>query len=259
MRAYLSVVTTALLVAACGGDNRGSESAGAPAADGPAAAGPAVAGAPAAPGRPDAAVGQASVAPPASGPALGGRTGELVNPDNNTMIFLYYDLAGLTPPIDNWVANDNRVKLGQPIDKASLRTTVRAELEAGAAAVRGIGYIRLSLNSANLSDYDPTYSEFTVRALAPSSVVDFTALDQKVSLKFANGRTAQIWRVPPDEAQLIRDKIGYSGNVELDAYLKITAVQPGPGGGTITTEILEYEMRQTQTGATIARVQLAQP
>jgi hypothetical protein len=34
-------------------------------------------------------------------------------------------------------------------------------------------------------------------------------------------------------------------------------VQPGPGGGTITTEVVEYQM-QTQSGLTIARVQIAQ-
>ena len=48
---------------------------------------------------------------------LGGRTGELINPENSTMVFLYYDLAGLTPPIDNWVEQDNRVQFAQPLDK----------------------------------------------------------------------------------------------------------------------------------------------
>lgn len=28
------------------------------------------------------------------------RKGELTNPDNPTMVFLYYDLAGIAPPID---------------------------------------------------------------------------------------------------------------------------------------------------------------
>ena len=38
-----------------------------------------------------------------------------------------------------------------------------------------IGVTRLSLNSANLSDHDPTYGEFTVRALAPSAGIPFDA------------------------------------------------------------------------------------
>lgn len=190
-------------------------------------------------------------------PGMQGRTAEIVNPDNSAVVLLYYDLAGLAPPIDRWVEDDGRVKFAQPIDKAATRAAVRAELESAAAAVRGIGFIRLSIH-ANLSDYDPAYGEFTVRAFAPSSVVSFDAFGQKVSLKFGNGRTAQIWRVPPAQAQAIRDKVGYFHNVSLDALLRIASVQPGPAGGTFTTEVIEYEMREAQRGLTIGRVQVEQ-
>ena len=183
--------------------------------------------------------------------------GELVNPEANTMVFLYYELAHIPLPLDNWTENDSRVKFAPAPDRAEHRVAVRSELESAAAAVHGVGAIRLTMN-ANLSDYDPTYGEFTVRALAPSSVVPFDALGQKVSMTFTNGQTAQIWRVPPAEAQTIRDKIGYSGNVDIDVLSRITGVLPGPGGGTITTEVLEYEMRQTQSGAVIGRVRIAQ-
>lgn len=192
-----------------------------------------------------------------SRPAIQGRTGELVNPDHSTVVLLYYDLAHLTAPIDRWVEEDSRVLHAKPIDKAGLRASVRAELESAAAAVRGIGFIRLSMQ-ANLSDYDPSYGEFTVRAFAPSSTVSFKAFGQDVSLRFGNGRIAQIWRVPPDQAQAIRDKLGYFHGVSLDALLRITAVQPAPGGGTLITEVVEYEMRDAQRGLTIGRVQVAQ-
>ncbi|TFG85838.1 MAG: hypothetical protein E4H19_07650 [Chromatiales bacterium] len=247
MRSLPGILLATTLVAACGSSEP------------PSAAGQPVAGAASAasPGSSqDVAAAPAGSA--ATGPALGGRTGELVNPDNNTMVFLYYHLAGITPPIDSWIEQDSRVKFVPAIEKAAQRTAIRGELEAGLAAVGGVGFIRLSLSSANLSDYDPTYGEFTVRALAPSSVVEFAGFGQKVSLKFANGRTAQIWKVQPEDAQSIRDRVGGGRNVELDTYLKITAVQPGPGGGTITTQILEYEMQEARTGTTIVRVQVPQ-
>jgi hypothetical protein len=246
------IFALALLLAACGG---GSTSAPPPATATDAPTGNEATGAPAP------AAGQAAPAAPAasSGPALGGRTGELVNPDSNTMVFLYYDLAGITPPINNWVERDSRVTMAPAIDKAAQRAAIRAELEAGMAAVRGVGFLRISLASANLSDYDPTYSEFTIRALAPSSVIDFDAFGQKVAIKFANGRTAQIWHVAPEEAQGIRDRIPLGTNVELDTHLKITAVQPGPAGGTLPTEVLGYEMRETRGGTTLVRTELAQP
>jgi hypothetical protein len=252
----LSIVIAALLAAACG-DSQTSDSAAMPAAGAASAA-----SAPNAESTPPSAM-QAAATPGAASAAeagpvqgMGGRTRELINPENNTMVFLYYDLAGLTPPIDNWVEQDNRVQFAQPLDKAERRTAVRAEYESAAAAVRGVGAIRLTMN-ANLSEYDPTYGEFAVRALAPSSVITFNDLGQKVELRFANGRQAQIWPVPQAEAQAMRDKIGYGPSVSLDTLLRITGVQPGPGGGTITTEVVEYQM-QTQSGLTIARVQVAQ-
>jgi hypothetical protein len=200
----------------------------------------------------------------AGGSAAGGagtfanRKGELLNPDDSTIVFLYYDLSGMKPPIGDWVEQDNRVQYAPALDKPSRRTAVKSELESAAAAVRGMGMLRLSMN-ANLSEYDPTYSEFQVRALAPSSVITYSALGQKVSLSFRNGRTAQIWRVPADQAQTIRDKIGsFGANVGLDVLLRIADVQPGPGGGTIATDVVEYEMREQRTGMTIGRVRIAQ-
>jgi hypothetical protein len=33
-------------------------------------------------------------------------------------------------------------------------------------------------------------------------------------------------------------------------------VVPGPAGGTITADVVEYEMRETRGGTTLARVQM---
>ncbi len=251
LRAGLSLVATLLLAAGCGGpkapetvSSTSGSTSPAPSTGAPVAAAPRAASSPA----------------PAASPALGGRTGELVNPDAPTMVFLYYDLAGIPPPLDSWVEEDTRVKYIPAIEKAAKRVEVKAELESGMASVRGVGNLRLSVG-ANLSDYDPSYGEFTIRALAPSSVIEFPALGQKVSVKFANGRTAQIWKQSPADAQLIRDKIGssgYAGGVSMDVALRITGVQPAPGGGTITTEVLEYELREDRSGATLGREQVAQ-
>ena len=251
VRAFVSVAAAVLLVAC--GNGTSPKSAGASSTAAVAASNPDAAETPQVFG----ADSGAATPTPAASPAFKGRSAELLNPDASTMVFLYYDLAGMTPPIDNWVEDDGRVKYAPALEKASRRSAVRAELESGAAAVRGVGAIRLSMN-ANLSEYDPTYGEFLVRALAPSSVVPFDALGQKVSLKFGNGRTAQIWQVPLARAQAIRDKIHYIGNVSLDVLLRITAVQPGLGGGTITADVVEYELQENRSGFTLGRVQVAQ-
>lgn len=241
MRIPSSLLVAALLSAGCSGDADTSGSVGA------AAAGSTEASAP----RQDARTGSNST----TAGAFVRRTRELLNPDAAAMVFLYYDLAGLTPPIEMWVEEDGRVKYAPGLEKASRRAALKAELQAGAAAVRDVGALRISMN-ANLSEYDPTYEEFAVRALAPSSVVTYDAFGQKVELRFGNGRHAQIWRVPAAQAQLIRDKIGYVHGVSLDVLLRITDVQPGSGGGTLTTEVLEYELQQSQSGMTLARVQV---
>lgn len=97
-----------------------------------------------------------------------------------------------------------------------------------------------------------------MRALAPSSIVSFDALGQKVALRFGNGKYAQIWRVPAAEAQGIRDKLAMSNNAELDVLLVIRSVVPGPAGGTIIADVVEYELRETRGGTTLARVQIPQ-
>lgn len=191
-------------------------------------------------------------APPVGG--LPGRTGELVDPDHAAMVFLYFDIVGLPPPIDAWAELDRRVIAARPADKQTQRDIARAELQAAAAAVRGVGRLRLSM-SGHLSDYDPTYGEFTVGAFAPSSTVQFRAFDQNVSLKFGNGRDAQTWTVSADEAQAVRDRIAYAGT-KVDALLVITGTQPSANGGALIADVVEYEVRSAQTNQLLGRVKV---
>ena len=193
---------------------------------------------------------------PATAPALPGRNAELVNPGASTVVMLYYNLAGLAAPIEQWVNGDNRVQMAPSADKPAQRAAVRAELEAGLAGVRNAGAIRLSI-LANLGEYDATYGEFTVRAFAPSSVMEFKAFGQTVALKFGNARAAQVWRVPADQAQGVRDRVGYA-SVSADALLQIRDVHAAPEGGTITVNVIEYELREDRGGTLLGRVQPAQ-
>lgn len=199
----------------------------------------------------------ASSASIATGAPAAARRGSLINPDAAAVVLLYYDLAGIAAPIDEWVEDDARVKYAQPIERAARRESVKAELQAARNAVRGVGSMRLSTD-ANLSDYDPVYGEFTVRALSPSSVFDFDAFGKKIKVNIGNGLRAQVWRVPPADAQPIRDKVAFAGGrVTLDVLLRVSDVQPGVDGGSITAEVVEYEMKDARNAATLARVQIA--
>jgi pyruvate/2-oxoglutarate dehydrogenase complex dihydrolipoamide acyltransferase (E2) component len=203
----------------------------------------------ASPREPSAASARASEPPR---PGLGGRTRELVNPEALAMVLLYRELTGAEPPIARWIEEDFRVVSARPIDKPAMRETLKAEYEAAQAAVRDVGALRLTLHAA-LSDYDPSYGEFTVGALSPSQVVSFDAMREKVELRFANGLDAQVWKVPEADAQLIRDKLGPFGGASLDVLLRIVDVQPG---GTIVTEVVEYELRTQHTGERLGNVRV---
>jgi len=233
---------------ACGDDPGDSADAAAPAAE-HASASDAREPGEAARGSPDRAL-RGAPAP------IDGRTGELVNPEPSAMVLLYYDMAGIAPPIERWVEADSRVAYVKPIEKPAAREMVRSELEAAIAAVRNVGVLRLSL-AANLSEYDPSYGEFTLRALAPSSVVSFDAFQQKVELRFGNGLDAQTWKVAPENSQLIRDTLGPIGSATADVLLVITGVQPAQGGGSFTADVVEYELRDDRSGNLLARVRVA--
>lgn len=187
---------------------------------------------------------------------LQGRDAELVNPDEATMVLLYFDLAGIPPPVEQWLDDDMRVRLAPASEKPAARDLVRREIQAGIAAVQKVGALRLSLQ-ANLSEYDGTYGEFTVRALAPSSVVEFKHFGHKVTLKFGNARSAQVWHVPADQAQAVRDRLGFSNDASIDALVRIGDVHAAPDGGAITTHVVEYELRENRGGTLLGRVQPA--
>lgn len=185
------------------------------------------------------------------------RTGELANPDNLAMVMLYYDLAGMPAPIPRWVEGDSRLQSAPGPQKAVLREQITAEFEAAREAVKNIGVLRVTLENAELSEYDPSYGEFTIRALSPSSTIPFKALGTEVLLKFDNARTAQLWRVPSEEAQRITDTLAASyGNASIELTLAITGVIPSTAGGTLNTRIVEYELRAKRGGQTLARTTL---
>src|SRR5690606_15376363 len=161
----LPLLAAALMIGACGDPAAGSAAgAAAPQLPGASPAGD--------PGSPSAATAAAGTR---NAGGLAGRTRELVNPDASAMVFLYHDLAGLTPPLEQWVEYDDRVTFAPGPEKAARREQVRAELLAGLQAVRDIGLIRLTLTD-RLSEYDPVYEEFSLASLAPSSSVPFKAL-----------------------------------------------------------------------------------
>lgn len=188
----------------------------------------------------------------ANGP-FAARRGELANPDDSTLVLLYHDLAGIAVPLDLWADEDQRVRQATGAQRAARRAEARAELEAALRAVQDIGTLRLALND-RLSEYDPEYGEYTLRALAPSSSVSYRAWNRQVGLRFGNGRHAQTWRVDATEAATVEDSFRFGRDVVLDVLLQITGVEPGPAGGTLVADVVELELRTQQGNRLLARL-----
>ncbi|BAK67523.1 hypothetical protein SLG_28480 [Sphingobium sp. SYK-6] len=250
-RAFVPALATLALLAACSVVESGSDNQTDPSAvpaGGDALSSP-VAGAP-----------PAEAATPAAPPVpaeIAARTGELTAPDDFAMVMLYYSLTGLQPPIDKWVEDDMSVRTAAPADKAAAREAVRARFASGLQSVKDVGRLRITSN-ANLSDYDPSYGEYSVRVFAPSSSLIFNRSGERIHVKFDNAQAAQRWSVPQVEAQSIRDRIQYPSAVAVDALLQITGAAPERDGGTIRARVISYELKNNNSGTTIARVTVPQ-
>jgi len=251
----IGVAVLALVAAACG--NGGAKQDGAATGEppvgvsaAPAAAGGGGAAAPATSG-----AGDPGAPAPAIAQRMAGRTNELINPEHPQMVFLYYSVAGLNPPLSGWVEDDARVRRADALEKEARRTEVNAELTALQQSVAPVGRIRMSLNG-QLSEYDPNFGEFTIRSFAPSSSLSFRQYGQNVELRFRNGQYAQIWRVPQADAQAVIDRAGPGRYVTIDALFQIVDVQPGANGGAILVDVMEYEMRARNGGQTVGRVRV---
>lgn len=168
------------------------------------------------------------------------------------MVLLYHEVAGIAPPLEQWVEEDRRVRAATGPARAAQREQVRDELEAALGAVRNVGALRLAV-SGQLSEYDPQYGEYTLRALAPSSSLTYRALGREVALRFGNGRHAQVWTADSDEAAAVEDIFSYDRNITLDLLVQITGVEPAPGGGTLVADVIEYELRTRDGGRLLTR------
>jgi hypothetical protein len=204
---------------------------------------------PASPGNETANTGQVRAAKAASA-----RSRTVINPSAAEIVMLYYSLAGTRPPIERWVEQNYRLTGASAPDKAQIRADMRAELEALAASVGDVGHLRISLRDANLSTYDPAYGEFTIGALSPGSTIPFQEYGQKIGIRLDNAHIAQIWKIDPDRAREVLDKLGTYPRASIEVVLDVIDAVPSPNGGTITARIAEYEIHDArERGVRIVR------
>ncbi|HBS36070.1 MAG TPA: hypothetical protein DEA50_13490 [Parvularcula sp.] len=216
----------------------------------------------------DSAAGEASVAknsapapvqgkeePSRDAPAPTGREGILTNPSGDDMIALVYSVSGAPAPIEKWV--NEKVRYTAPLDRPRQREESTAAFNALMQSVADAGFLQLEIN-ADLSEYDPTYNEFLIGDLGAASYLTFQSETtfEKTSVKFRNGAKAQVWSVPREEFQSIADKMTIGHAVRLLLTLKIVGATPAANGGTIHTDVVEYEIFDQVNSARLGRVRV---
>lgn len=67
------------------------------------------------------------------------RPTELSNPDDETMVLLYYEFAGIPVPIDAWVERDPQLSMAPAPDKQAMREQLRGSLGAAVEGVKTVG------------------------------------------------------------------------------------------------------------------------
>lgn len=122
-------------------------------------------------------------------------------------------------------------------------------MEATAASVHDIARLRIALGDPRLSTYDPANGEFTIGALSAGSSIPFEEFRQRVSIRLDNAHQAQIWKITPEEAREVLDKLGQYPRVSIDLVLEVISAVPEPRGGVIRARV--WNMNCTMPGAMV--------
>jgi len=211
---------------------------------------------------PPAAAAQGTVAP---GSAAGASSPprEIIAPDDETIVWIFLARAGVTPPIAEWARAHVRSQgytYDPPVNEFNRQEYIDAaarDLQARFDATRDVGIVTLNVR-ARLSEYDPGYGEFYIDAFAPGHYLTFQALGQEVAVKPTNATAAYTWKVPPEQARLIAERLGSYRSVTITARLELQDALRGAKGGSINARILTYAILD-EKGRAIGNIDLSAP
>lgn len=185
---------------------------------------------------------------------------ELEAPDAETVGWIYYDLAGVEPPLERWARKAHedqarRYRSGvNEFNAADHLAEVRAEFSKRFEGAKGFDRVRVDING-NVSEYDTEYQEFYVDAFSPGSYLSYEALGQTFKIRMTNAADAYVWSVPAEEARKIVKRLGSYRRVKVSAHLKLKNAAPLANGGRIDAEIVSYTIYSSK-GIPLGTVEL---
>ncbi len=164
---------------------------------------------------------------------------QLVSPDAEDVVFLYYGLSGEDPSLSEIADLSTASK---EFGRAEAHAKIEAQLKAKLDAVKGVKFLQVNLNNS-FGQYDEKYKEYDFD-LGTGTSIPFTAYGRNVELVLTNGGLAQSWKLdPPDAAEVLRKNGGGRG-VRLVLHLRVLDAPPSAGDSRlrIDVRILDYDI-----------------
>lgn len=165
----------------------------------------------------------------------------LRDPTGETVVWAFYQLAGLEPDFEPLVVKRMRNERDvNEFNRAQIMAEKEQELRTEFAAAAGYTHMTVNLSSG-LSQYDPTYEEYYLSAMGPGSYLSFHGHDQRVDVRLINAEDGSVWSLPPQEAEKVASVLGGGGHnrqVSLRLELELGETIPTGNGGELHAKIL---------------------
>lgn len=170
------------------------------------------------------------------------RLGQAVlnNPSEAQFAMAYYQIAGLPMPLDRWASEDSRVRAANEFDRPDILGVVKQELTAAAAAVDGTGFIKINTDMS-FGEYDHEALGYRLNGIENDRYYHWNFRGAQYRLTMENGDEARLWRLPPDEARSILERVPHR-NVDVVLTFKIVGAVPDGSGGILKGRIVSYDI-----------------
>ena len=166
--------------------------------------------------------------------------GVLNNPSDAQFAMAYYQIAGLPMPLDRWATRDSRVGATNEFDRPEVLSVVKQELNAAAAAVDGTGFVKINTDMS-FGEYDHDALGYRLNGIESDRYYSWGFGGANYRLTMENGDEARLWRLPPDEARAVLERLPHR-NVSVTLTIKVVDAVPDGSGGILKGRIVSYDI-----------------
>lgn len=181
----------------------------------------------------------------------------LNNPSDPQFAMAYYQIAAMPMPLDRWASQDNRVTSSNEFDRPEVLATVKQELSAAAAAVDGVGFVKINTDMS-FGEYDHDALGYRLSGIENDRYYHWNYRGGQYRLTMENGDEARLWRLPPADARAILERVP-NRYVSVVLTFKIVDAVPDGSGGILKGRIVSYDIYTRDRGNSVKLGTVAVP